>query len=98
MKEGPVLVHIWIVEPADEPDLVRRLTELLDRLPAVPGFVAARVLASLDHRSVGIVVEMDSVEARQRLESTPGVTEVLHGVRGASLLKRLFHTVAERHA
>jgi hypothetical protein len=98
VNEGPVLLHVWIVSPEEESDLVQRLAEMLDRLPAVVGFVSARLLVSADERSVAVVIETESVEARRRLEQSPGVSEVLHSVPGASLLKRLYHTVDERHA
>jgi hypothetical protein len=98
MNEGPSAVHIWLIEPDDQPALVARLTELIELLAAEPGFVAARVLGADGRDSVALVVEMESVEARRRLESTPGVAELMSGLHGASMVRRMYRVIEERRA
>ena len=94
MNESPVLLHIWTVDPARESALVKRLAELFDHVTDEPGFVSARILESADLTSVAAVVEMQSVEDRQRLEQLPEVRNTLDDLHGAfSLVARLYHEV-----
>jgi len=59
-----------------------------------PGFVSARVLETADKTSIAAIVEMRSVEDRQRLEQLPNVREPLHHLHGtANLLIRLYNEV-----
>src|SRR5208337_3935364 len=74
MTEGPVLIHVWAVEPAAESTAVQRLEELFaDESTTDPGFVSARVLESDDRTSLAAVIEMRSVEDRRRIEQLPEV-------------------------
>ena len=94
MNESPVLLHIWTVDPARESALVKQLAELFDHLTDEPGFASARILQSADQTSVAALVEMRSVEDRQRLEQLPKVRNTLDGLHGAfSLVARLYHEV-----
>jgi hypothetical protein len=94
MNESPILLHVWSVHPEDENTLVEQLGEMLGHLTDDPGFVSARILASADRTSVAALVEMKSIEDRQRLEELPEVRETLHAVRGAyNLVIRLYHEV-----
>jgi hypothetical protein len=94
MNESPVLLHIWTVDPAQESALVKRLAELFDQVTDEPGFVSARILESADLTSVAAMVEMQSVEDRQRLEQLPEVRNTLDDLHGAfSLVARLYHEV-----
>ena len=99
MNESPVLLHIWTVDPAQEPALVKRLVELFGHLTHEPGFVSARILESADRTSAAAIVEMQSVEDRQRLEQLPEVRNTLDDLHGAfSLVARLYHQVEAYHA
>jgi hypothetical protein len=94
MNESPVLVHIWEVDPGQEPAAVKRLEEMFGELVKDPGFVSARVLESADGASVAAAVEMRTVEDRQRLEQLPDVRETLDHLHGtANLIIRLYHEV-----
>ena len=94
MNESPVLVHVWQVDPAEEADAVRRLNQMFGEIAEDPGFVSARVLESADKTSIAAVVEMRTVEDRQRLEQLPSVREPLHHLHGtANLLIRLYNEV-----
>jgi hypothetical protein len=94
MNESPVLVHVWEVDPAEEAVAVRRLNEMFGEIVKDPGFVSARVLETADKTSIAAVVQMRSVEDRQRLEQLPNVREPLHHLHGAAnLLIRLYNEV-----
>ena len=94
MSESPVLVHVWEIDPAEEAVAVQRLDEMFAEIVKDPGFVSARVLQTADRTSIAVVVEMRSVEDRQRLEQLPNVSEPLHHLHGAAnLLIRLYSEV-----
>ena len=92
MDQSPILLHVWSVHPDEGTALVERLGKMLSHLDGDEGFVSARILASSDRTSVAALVEMRSIEDRQRLEALPEVRETLHAVRGAyNLVIRLYH-------
>jgi len=94
MNEGPVLIHIWEVDPAHEPAALQSLNEMFGQIATDPGFVSARVLESPDRTSLAAFVEMRTVEDRQRLEQLPDVRDTLHHLHGAAnLVIRLYHQV-----
>ncbi len=94
MNESPVLIHVWEVDPAEEAAAVRRLDEMFGGIVEDPAFVSARVLQSADRTSIAAIVEMRSVEDRQRLEGLPDVRETLHHLHGtANMVIRLYHEV-----
>jgi len=94
MNESPLLVHVWEVDPAEAAVAVQRLNEMFDEIVKDPGFVSARVLETADKTSIVAIVEMRSVEDRQRLEQLPHVREPLHHLHGtANLLIRMYHEV-----
>ncbi len=95
MDEGPVLIHLWQIDPSQDAVALQRLKEMFTEIAPDPGFVSARVLESVDRTSIGAVVEMRSVEDRQRLEQLPNVRDTLHNLRGtANIVIRLYHDVA----
>jgi hypothetical protein len=92
MDQSPILLHVWSVHPDEATALVERLGKMFSHLGGDEGFVSARILASVDRTSVAALVEMRSIEDRQRLEELPEVRETLHAVRGAyNLVIRLYH-------
>jgi hypothetical protein len=95
MSEGPVLLHIWSVEPEQEAASIERLDELFaNQIATDAGFVSARILESDDHASVAAIIEMRSVEDRRRIEQLPEVRETLGHLHGtANLVLRLYHQV-----
>jgi hypothetical protein len=94
MHESPVLVHVWEVDPAEQAVAVRRLNDMFAGIVNDPGFVSARVLETADQTSIAAIVEMRSVEDRQRLEKLPDVGETLHHLHGtANMVVRLYHDV-----
>ena len=95
MSEGPVLIHVWSVDPAQEAACIERLDELFaNQIATDAGFVSARILDSQDHASVAAVIEMRSVEDRRRIEQLPEVRETLDHLHGAAnLILRLYHQV-----
>ena len=98
MNESPVLIHVWEVDPPDEAAGVERLAEMFGKLAKDPGFVSARVLESVDRTSIAAVVEMRSVEDRQRIEQLPDVREILDHLHGAAnIVIRLYHEVGAFH-
>jgi hypothetical protein len=95
MNEGPTLIHIWRVDPAQEGAAVHSLREMFSKVATDPGFVSAQILESPDRISLAAIVEMRTVEDRQRLEQLPEVHDALHGLHGAlNLTMRLYHQVA----
>lgn len=99
MNESPVLVHVWEVDPAEEAVAVRRLNDMFGEIGKDPGFVSARVLETADQTSIAAIVEMRSVEDRQRLEQLPDVRETLHHLHGtANMVIRLYHEVGSYSA
>ena len=95
MNQSPVLLHIWNVHPESEPTLVERLSEMFRDISDDPGLVSARILASPDRTSVAALLEMRSLEDRQRLESLPEVRKTLHDVQDGAynLIITLYHEV-----
>jgi hypothetical protein len=99
MNESPVLIHVWEVDPAQEGDAAHRLDKMLGEIAADPGFVSAKVLESADRSSIAALVEMQSVEDRQRLEQRPDVRETLDHLPGTvNVVIRLYHEVFAYHA
>jgi hypothetical protein len=97
--ESPVLIHIWEVDPEQEGVAAQRLDKMLGEIAAEPGFVSARVLESADRRSIAAVVEMRTVEDRQRLEQVPVVRDTLHHLDGTmNIIVRLYHQVGTYRA
>jgi hypothetical protein len=95
MDESPVLVHVWGVDPAEAAAAEGRLETMFGELTKDPGFVSARVLESTDRTSIAALVEMRTVEDRQRLERLPEVREVLDHLHGtANIVIRLYQQVA----
>jgi len=94
MNEGPVLIHIWELNPEQQGDAIRSLKEMFGRISADPGFVSARVLESTNRASLAAVVEMRTVEDRQRLQQLPEVRDTLDHLHvDANLIIRLYHQV-----
>jgi hypothetical protein len=68
MAEGPVLIHVWEVDPTEEPSNLERLEELFaHQISTDPGFVSARILVSEDRLSIAATIEMRGVEDRRRI-------------------------------
>ncbi|MGO9961405.1 MAG: hypothetical protein ACLP50_36430 [Solirubrobacteraceae bacterium] len=100
MTEGPVLIHVWEVDPTEESSNVQRLDELFaHQIATDPGFLSARILVSDDRTSIAAVIEMRSVEDRQRIEQLPEVRETLDHLHGAAnLVLRLYQQVKAYNA
>jgi hypothetical protein len=99
MKESPVLIHIWDVDPAQEGRAAEHLDKMFGEIAADPGFVSAKVLESADGSSIAAFVEMQSVEDRQRLEQRTEVRETLDHLRGTvNVVLKLYHEVVAYHA
>jgi hypothetical protein len=97
--EGPVLLHIWEVDPAREGVAEQRLDAMLGEASKEPGFVSARLLQSPDRRSIAAFIEMRTVEDRQRLEQLPQVRDTLHHLDGAlNIIVSLYHEVGRYDA
>lgn len=93
--EGPVLLHVWMVEPHWADRHIQLLEELFDGVSNQAGFVSARILESPGRSSIAAIVEMRTVEDRQRLEQLPQVHDVLYQLRPAvNMVLRLYHEVA----
>jgi len=98
MNEGPVLIHIWEVDPTQEAAAVQSLDKMFGEVAGDPGFVSARVLESADRNSLAVFLEMRTVEDRQRLEQLPAVRDTLHHLHGAAnLIIRLYQQVDAYH-
>lgn len=99
MKESSVLLHVWDVDPDREAADVGQLERMFGKLVNDPGFARGRVLQSADRTSMVGILEMRSVEDRQRLEQLPDVRETLDHLHGtANIVIRVYHQVGEYHA
>lgn len=99
MNESPVLIHVWEVDPAQADAAEGRLDEMFSELRKDPGFLSARVLENTERSSIAAIIEMRSVEDRQRLERLPDVREVLDHLHGtANIVIRLYQEAASYHA
>jgi hypothetical protein len=95
MKESPVLIHIWDVDPAKEGLAAEHLDKMFGEVSGHPGFVSAKVLASADGSSIAAFVEMQTVEDRQRLEQLPSVREALDHLPGTvNVVFRLYQEIS----
>jgi hypothetical protein len=61
MNEGPILIQIWQVDPVQIGAGVHSLRGMFFRAATDPGFVSARILASLERNSLAAIVEMRAV-------------------------------------
>jgi hypothetical protein len=94
MNEGPVLIHVWDVDPGAERAAVQRLDQMFDEIVTDAGFVSARVLESPDQTSIAAVVEMRTADDRRRMEQLPNVRETLDHLHDtANIVIRLYHEV-----
>lgn len=94
MKESPVLIHIWDVDPEKQGRAAQHLDTMFGEIAGEPGFVSAKVLESADRSSIAAFVEMQSVEDRQRLEQLTAVRETLDHLPGTvNIVLRLYHEV-----
>ncbi len=94
MAEGPVLIHVWEVDPAAESSDIERLEELFaHQIATDAGFVSARILRSDDRTSMAVVIEMRSVEDRQRVEQLAEVRETLDHLHSLNVVLRLYDEV-----
>jgi hypothetical protein len=95
MNQSPVLLHVWNVHPEEQETLVEQIAEMFRRVSGDPGLVSARILASPDRKSVAALVEMRTLDDRQRLQELPEVRDTLHNVQhGAyNLMVTLYHEV-----
>jgi hypothetical protein len=99
MKESPVLIHVWDVDPAQEGNAAQHLDTMFGEVAGQPGFVSARVLESADRSSIAAFVEMKTAEDRQRLEQLPAVRETLDHLPGTvNVVLRLYQEVAAYQA
>jgi hypothetical protein len=95
MKESPVLIHVWEVDPAEYAAALGKLDEMFAELVKDPGFVSARVLENADQTSIAAVVEMRTVEDRQRIEQLPELGETLDHLHGtANIVIRFYNEAA----
>ena len=95
MNESALLVHVWEVDPGDEAVAIQSLDQMFGEIAKNPGFVSAHVLETDDHASIAAIVEMKSVEDRQRLEQSGDVRKTLDHLHGAAnLVVRLYHEAA----
>jgi len=98
MQESSVLIHVWQVDPAEEASAVEHLEQMFGKVVKDPGFVSSRVLESADRTSIAVVIEMRSVEDRQRLEQLPDVRETLDHLHGTTnIVIRLYHELRAYH-
>ena len=100
VSEGPVLIHVWeVLDPGHEGPIIERLDKMITATVTEPGFVSARVLQGADGLSLAVVLEMRTVEDRQRLEGLPWVRDTLHHLdETMNIVIRLYHQVHEYHA
>jgi hypothetical protein len=98
--ESPVLIHVWdVLDPGQHEATVGRLEQMLSQITDQPGFISGRLLESADGRSIAFVLEMRTVEDRQRLQDFPIVSETLVHVNGVmNLVIKLYHETAAYHA
>lgn len=99
-NEGPVLIHVWeVLDPGQREAALGRLEQMLSQITAEPGFISGRVLETADRHSIAVVLEMRSVEDRQRLQELPVVRETLEHLSGLmNIVIRLYHEIAAYHA
>ena len=100
MIEGPVLIHVWEVDPTEESSNVQSLDELFaHQIATDPGFLSARILVSDARTSIAAVIEMRSVEDHERIEQLPEVRETLDHLHGAAnIVLRLYEQVKAYNA
>lgn len=93
--ESPFLLHVWVVDPSQEGVAMEHLDAMLREASKDAAFVRARVLESADGHSIAVILEMRTVEDRQRLEALPAVRETLDNLAGTvNLVVKLFREVA----
>jgi hypothetical protein len=93
--QGPVLLHVWMVDPQTADSHIQRLAELFQGVSDQPGFVSARILEAPDRDSIAAIIEMRTAEDREQFERLPQVHEVLHRLgAAANLVVRLYDDVA----
>jgi hypothetical protein len=93
--ESPVLIDVWNVDPSREPELLRRIRELVRGvLLDTQGFVSAQIYESVDHTAVMITITMRTIANRQALTDSAAMHGALRELRTiASSHARLFSLV-----
>ena len=93
---GPVLLHIWMVDPQTADRHIQLLKELFEKVSDQPGFVSAKILETEGRSWVAAVVEMRTVEDRERLEALPQVHDALYKLRpAANFVFQVYQQVGE---
>ena len=96
--ESPVLIHVWVVDPAQQAVAVTNLGKMLGDVASDPAFVSARVLESADRTSLAVLLEMRTAADRQRLEQLPVVRETLDHLAGTvNVVLKLYRQVEAYH-
>ena len=94
--QGPVLLHVWMVDPQTADRHIQVLTELFEGVSNQPGFVSAKILETSGRSWIAAVVEMRTVEDRQRLEQLPQVHDALYSLRpAANFVLQVYHQVGQ---
>lgn len=96
MSESPVAIHIWDLDAAHEQAALQSLTGMYERVGPASGLISARLMRSEDRSSIAAIVEMESVQARQRFLELPEVRETLEHLQGAvNVVFRTYHETTE---
>jgi hypothetical protein len=94
--QGPVLLHIWMVDPQTADRHIQLLRELFEGVSNEPGFVSAKILETSGRSWIAAVVEMRTAEDRQRLEKLPHVHDALYSLRpAANFVLQVYHQVGQ---
>jgi len=98
--EAPILIDVWTVEPAQQAELARRISEGVQNvIVGRPGFVSAHVYESTNRDAMMVMVQMRTIEQRRELTDSPEahalVRELVAIARSHERLFRLVESYGE---
>ena len=93
--ESPILIDIWTVDPSQQGELARRISDgVRNVIVGRQGFVSAQLYGSTNGDTIMVMVRMRTIKERQELTDSPEAHSLLRELRAiARSHVRLFQLV-----
>jgi hypothetical protein len=93
--ESPILIDVWTVDPSQQGELARRISDgVRNVIVSHGGFVSAQLYESTSGDAMMVMVRMRTIKERQELTDSPAAHSLLRELRAiARSHVRLFQLV-----